>query len=164
VLEQLRRELEGFKVLARLCHELQGFGGTRVYLYVAERRWWASRSRTRAWLRQATRSRGGPDRDDRSGEGVARTGRAEPTVRASPFHHCASDPPARAAGMSMQVSYPTSWDRPPMVSVSGRTGAGKRERILRAFAAVPSREGAIAGSSERLTRAPAMSRRRGAAS
>ncbi len=36
VLEQLRHELEGFKVLARLCHESQGFSGTRAYLYVAE--------------------------------------------------------------------------------------------------------------------------------
>ena len=32
----LRQQLEGLKVLARLCHESGGFSSTRSYLYVAE--------------------------------------------------------------------------------------------------------------------------------
>ena len=34
---ELRQELEGFKVLSRLCHDSGGFASTRSYLHVAER-------------------------------------------------------------------------------------------------------------------------------
>lgn len=33
---QLRRELEWFKVAARLCHESGGFASTKAYLFVSE--------------------------------------------------------------------------------------------------------------------------------
>ena len=36
-LQTLRRQLEGLKTVARLCHESGGFSSTRSYLYVAER-------------------------------------------------------------------------------------------------------------------------------
>ena len=66
-MEQLRRELEGFKVLARLCYESQGFSGTRAYLFVAEQVVGVSKQ-NEGWLRQTTRSREGRDAQDRSGE------------------------------------------------------------------------------------------------
>lgn len=34
---RLRQEVESFKVMARLCHDAQGFASTRAYLHVAER-------------------------------------------------------------------------------------------------------------------------------
>ena len=34
---ELRQELEGFKVLSRLCHDSGGFASTRSYLHLAER-------------------------------------------------------------------------------------------------------------------------------
>ena len=37
LLLELRQELEGFKVLSRLCHDSGGFASTRSYLHVAER-------------------------------------------------------------------------------------------------------------------------------
>lgn len=62
MLEQLRRELEGFEVLARLCHESQAFSGTRAYLYVAEQVVALSKQ-NEGWLRQPARSPGGPDQE-----------------------------------------------------------------------------------------------------
>lgn len=67
VLEQLRRDLEGFKVLARLCHESQGFSGTRAYLYVAEQVVGLSKQ-NEGWLRQTARSREARDDENRSRE------------------------------------------------------------------------------------------------
>jgi hypothetical protein len=34
---ELRKELEVFKILARLCHDAGGFQNTRSYLHIAER-------------------------------------------------------------------------------------------------------------------------------
>ena len=47
---------------------------------------------------------------------MARTGRAERSVRASRFRHGASVPPAMAAGMFIQASVPLGGDRRPVVS------------------------------------------------
>ena len=51
LLLELRRELEWFKTLARLCHESGGFASTRAYLYVSEQLVGISRQ-NEGWLRQ----------------------------------------------------------------------------------------------------------------
>ncbi len=51
LLEKLRRELEWFKVLARLCHESGAFRNTRAYLYVAEEIVGIAKQ-NEGWLRQ----------------------------------------------------------------------------------------------------------------
>lgn len=66
-LEQLRGDLENFKVLARLCHESGGFASTRAYLYVAEQVVGISRQ-NEGWLGQTIKARGGRAVQDRSGE------------------------------------------------------------------------------------------------
>ena len=66
-LEQLRGDLENFKVMVRLCHESGGFASTRSYLYVAEQVVEISRQ-NEGWLRQTIKARGGGAEQDRSGE------------------------------------------------------------------------------------------------
>ena len=66
-LEQLRGDLENFKVMVRLCHESGGFASTRSYLYVAEQVVELSRQ-NEGWLRQTIKARGGGAERDRSGE------------------------------------------------------------------------------------------------
>ena len=65
-LEQLRGDLENFKVVVRLCHESGGFASTRACLYVAEQVVEFSRQ-NEGWLRQTIKARGGAEQD-RSGE------------------------------------------------------------------------------------------------
>jgi len=66
-LEQLRGDLENFKVMVRLCHESGGFASTRAYLYVAEQVVEISRQ-NEGWLRQTIKARGSGAEQDRSGE------------------------------------------------------------------------------------------------
>ena len=66
MLLELRKELEGLKVLARLCHESSGFTSTRGYLYVAERIVELAKQ-NEGWLRQTKgREKSGPGRRRRS--------------------------------------------------------------------------------------------------
>ena len=51
VLLELRRSLEWFKVLARLCHESGGFASTRSYLHVSEQVVRISKQ-NEGWLKQ----------------------------------------------------------------------------------------------------------------
>jgi hypothetical protein len=63
---------------------------------------------------------------------MARTGRAERLFRASPFHHCASVPPA-AAGMIIQACVPwLQGSRAGGPDVTRRRGIGRSGRILSA--------------------------------
>ena len=66
-LEQLRGDLENFKVMVRLCHESGGFASARSYLYVAEQVVEISRQ-NEGWLRQTIKARDGGAERDRSGE------------------------------------------------------------------------------------------------
>jgi len=54
-LEELRLELAGLKLTARLCHDSGGFASTRAYLYVAERLTVLARQ-NEGWLRQTIKS------------------------------------------------------------------------------------------------------------
>jgi hypothetical protein len=76
VLEQLRQELERFKVLARLCHESGAFASTRAYLYVAEQIVGLAKQ-NEGWLRQTVTGRGRRADQDRSGEAGQGQSRAE---------------------------------------------------------------------------------------
>ncbi len=49
----LRQEIEGLKMLARLCHESGGFASTRSYLYVAEQIVQLAKQ-NEGWLRYTT--------------------------------------------------------------------------------------------------------------
>jgi len=75
-LRELRRDLEAFKVLARLCHESGGFASTRAYLYVAEQVVGIAKQ-NEGWLRQSLKARGaraGRDRSGEAGQGQNRAG------------------------------------------------------------------------------------------
>jgi len=52
LLLELRRDLERFKVLSRLCYESGGFSGTRAYLHVSEQVVGISKQ-NEGWLRAA---------------------------------------------------------------------------------------------------------------
>ncbi len=54
ILEDLRLDLERFKVLVRLCHEAGGFASTRSYLHVSERVVEIARQ-NEGWLRHSRR-------------------------------------------------------------------------------------------------------------
>jgi len=53
ILLELRRDLEWFKVLARLCHESGAFAGTKAYLHVSEQAVGIAKQ-NEGWLKQRT--------------------------------------------------------------------------------------------------------------
>ena len=57
VLESLRREIEGLKVIARLAQESGAFASTRAYLHVAEQVVGIARQ-NEGWLRKAQKTGG----------------------------------------------------------------------------------------------------------
>jgi len=69
VLLELRRDLEWFKVLARLCHESGAFANTGAYLHVSEQAVGIAKQ-NEGWLRQTTgrQTQGGRGSRRKSGE------------------------------------------------------------------------------------------------
>ena len=72
VLVELRRDLEGLKVLVRLCEEAGAFAKTAAYLRVAEKVVGISRQ-NEGWLRHAAGA-GTKDRSGEAGHGQSRVG------------------------------------------------------------------------------------------
>ena len=67
VLETLRREIESFKVTARLAQESGAFASTRAYLFVAELVVGIAKQ-NEGWLRKAQKTGGRKQEPVRSGE------------------------------------------------------------------------------------------------
>ena len=65
ILEDLRLDLERFKILVRLCHEAGAFASTKAYLFVSEQVVEIARQ-NEGWLGHA-RGEGGGNRNTRSG-------------------------------------------------------------------------------------------------
>ena len=98
-------------------------------------RWWGSPDRTRAGCARCRRpAREAKNHFDQGRRGTARTGRAERTARACPFHHCASVPPTSVRNRGGHVD---AGCRTPA------TGIGRRWSRLTPSARVAGRSGRI---------------------